>query len=168
MFNRAIASQTLQPFWQKEMWENYLETVNGTESQKIWWDQNISSDRLKMEFSILGQETKWRRAGFLETAPISIIMGNCASYLENTQVIGWTVFRPSHNLDVGSGFTSLYHHHSVLCFNLSGAQIWSFFFLLFLEMCSELLFLIKVDEDISTHTTYYSGIKLTFKWYLMD
>ena len=35
-------------------------------------------------------------------------------------------------------------------------------------MCSKLLFLIKVDEDISTHTTYHSGIKLTFKWYLMD
>lgn len=35
-------------------------------------------------------------------------------------------------------------------------------------MCSKLLFLIKVDEDISTHATYHSGIKLTFKWYLMD
>ena len=34
-FNRTIASQTLQPFWQKEMCENGLEIVNGRESQKI-------------------------------------------------------------------------------------------------------------------------------------
>lgn len=36
-------------------------------------------------------------------------------------------------------------------------------FFSFKEMCGKLLFLIKVEEDISTRTTYHSGIKLTFK-----
>jgi hypothetical protein len=70
---------------------------------------------------------------------------------------------------VRSTFTSLYCHYNTQSISIyQELKCDHFLSPFFKEMCSKLLFLIKVEEDISMHTACYSGIKLTFKWYLMD